>query len=169
LLKRGDGGARAADIAVWRRKELSMTSRIFVRSVLGAILFAAASVAAQAQELNGSDCQGDMAKLQKTRETQIESINKLTKGGKSKLDPIAACPKLKSLAATETRILEYMTKNQKWCDIPDDVLENVKGGRDKTASFAGQACKIAAMARKAQQGGMAGGAPPPPRLPTGPL
>ena len=65
-----------------------------------------------------------------------------------------------------------MQKNQNWCQIPDEVMENVKQGRDKTTGFAGQACKFAAMAKKAQQQaaqGAAGGAPAAPRLPTGPL
>ena len=145
-----------------------MISRFPSRSAFVAALVLGLGATAQAQELNGSDCQGDIAKLQQTRETQIASLNALTKGGKTKLDPIAACPRLRNLAATESRILAYMQKNQQWCDIPDEILANVKGGRDKTAGIAGQACKIAAMARKAQQGGMAG-APPPPRLPTGPL
>ena len=65
-----------------------------------------------------------------------------------------------------------MQKNQNWCDIPETVIENVKSGRQKTAGFAGQACRVAAMARKAQQqqaAGGGGGAPQAPRLPTGPL
>jgi hypothetical protein len=146
-----------------------MTARIVFRSALAAIVLACAGASAQAQSL-GTDCQGDIAKLQQKREAQIASINKLTKGGKTKLDPIAACPQLKKLQATETEILTYMTKNQNWCDIPDQVLANVKGGRDKTAGFANQACKIAAMARKARQNALAGGgAPAAPRLPHGPL
>jgi hypothetical protein len=147
-----------------------MTSHIFFRSSLAAIVLAACAAGAQAQEITVSDCQGDIAKLQQKREAQIASVNTLTKGGKAKLDPIAACPRLRNLAATESQIVAYMTKNQQWCDIPDEILANVKTGRDRTAGFAGQACKIAAMAKKAQQGGVAaGGAPPPPRLPTGPL
>lgn len=148
-----------------------MTSRNLFRIASLAVFLVGSGVAAQAQEATGTDCQGDVAKLQQKREAQIAAVNALTKSGKGKLDPIAACPRLRSLAATESQILAYMTKNQQWCDIPDDVLGNVKAGRDKTANFAGQACKIAAMARKAQQGGgvAAGGAPPPPRLPTGPL
>ena len=130
----------------------------------------AAMSPAVAQE--SGDCQADIGKLQQKREAQIASLNSLTKAGKGKLDPIAACPRLRSLAAIESQIVAYMQKNQNWCQIPDEVMENVKQGRDKTTGFAGQACKFAAMAKKAQQQaaqGAAGGAPAAPRLPTGPL
>ena len=139
-------------------------------SMIAAVLaFGTALSPAFGQE--GIDCQADIGKLQQKREAQIASLNALSKSGKGKLDPMAACPRLKSLVAIETQILNYMTKNQNWCQIPDEVLTNVKSGRSKTSGFAGQACKVAAMARRAQEqqatGG--GGAPAAPRLPTGPL
>lgn len=142
--------------------------RVRVAGVAAAVAAAFAVTGAAAQV---TDCQGDIGKLQQKRETYISALNRITKAGKGKLDPIAACPQLRSLSTIEGQILDYMTKNQNWCDIPDTVIENVKEGRQKTASFAGQACKFAAQARKAQQqaaqGG--GGAPQAPRLPTGPL
>ena len=149
-----------------------MSGALRLGSLAALMAFGAALSPALAQEAGGTDCQGDIGKLQQKREAQIASLNSLSKSGKGKLDPVAACPKLKTLASIESQILSYMTKNQSWCDIPDNVLQNVKEGRDKTSGFAGQACKFAAMARKAQQQAASGagqGAPPVARLPTGPL
>ncbi len=147
----------------------SMGGRLRLAGCAAAMALAFSFSPAAAQETG--DCQADIGKLQQKREAQIASLNVLTKGGKGKLDPMAACPRLKTLAATEAQILAYMTKNQNWCQIPDAVLANVKEGHSKTSNFAGQACKVAAMARKAQQQAAQGGGAGPvaPRLPTGPL
>jgi hypothetical protein len=151
------------------RRAVGGSVRAAIVATALAVGFALAPV--NAQELSGSDCQGDMTKLQQKREGFLNRLNALTKAGKGKLDPIAACPQLRNLSAVEGQILAYMTKNQNWCDIPDNVIENVKEGSQKTAEVAGQACKIAAQARRMQQQQAAGGggAPAAPRLPTGPL
>ena len=88
-----------------------------------------------------------------------------------RLDPVAACPLFRSLMASETQLLDYMVKNQSWCDVPEDAITNVRASRDKTKTIAAQACKVAADAIRAQKEGQAGmgGAPQQPRLPTGPL
>ncbi|MDH7796685.1 MULTISPECIES: hypothetical protein [unclassified Beijerinckia] len=118
-------------------------------------------------------CNDDIAKFQERRQAQIGALNNLSKQGKGKLDPIAACPRLRNLVAIENQMFEYMTKNQSWCSIPDDVMGQVKDGKGKSANLAAQACKAAAMARKMQQqareGGGAPGAPAAPKLPSGPL
>ncbi len=116
-------------------------------------------------------CNDDIGKLQQKRNVHIEALNALSKAAKGKLDPIASCPRLRSLAGVEREMLAYMEKNQSWCSIPDAVIEQVKGGGQKTAQIADQACKFAAQARKMQQqqqGQMQAGAPPP-SLPRGPL
>lgn len=143
--------------------------RFRLAAALGAGLLALAF----AQPAAAQSCENDIGALQQKRQTQIVEINKSTQDGK--LDPIAACPRLRNLASIENEMLGYMQKNQNWCNIPDDVIGNVKEGQAKTASVAKQACTIAAQIRKQQQqqatgGGMPGfGAPPAPRLPAGPL
>ena len=140
---------------------------------LAAALGAGFLALAFAQPAAAQSCENDIGGLQKKRQSQIAEINKSTQDGK--LDPVTACPRLRNLAATENEMLGYMQKNQNWCNIPDDVLSNVKEGQAKTASVAKQACTIAAQIRKQQQqqatgGGAPGfGAPPAPRLPAGPL
>jgi hypothetical protein len=149
---------------------LAIGSKVRVISRVAGLAALATAVCATGASAQGTDCQGDIGKLQQKRETYIAALNRITKAGKGKLDPIAACPQLRSLSAIEGQILDYMQKNQNWCDIPDTVIENVKEGRQKTAGFAGQACKFAEQARRAQQqAAQGGGAPQAPRLPTGPL
>ncbi len=119
-------------------------------------------------------CETDIGKLQDKRMSVMNDIGVLQKKGEGKLDPVAACPKLRALASVEKDMLAYMEKNQSWCNIPDEVLNNVKEGSGKTASVATQACNLAAQARKQQQQQAAGGAgpgfaPPSSKLPAGPL
>ena len=110
----------------------------------------------------------------KERLDLIAQLNKMNKGGKAQLDATAACPKLRSLAAAEGRLVSYLEKNKDWCNVPDQFVENAKTGRDKSAAFAGKACKVAAQIEKmkqqqAQGGGGGMGGPQVQKLPTGPL
>lgn len=134
--------------------------------VAAGVMVAAAPVFAQS-------CNEDIAKFQERRQAQIAALNGLSKKGKGKLDPIAACPRLRSLVAIENEMFAYMTKNQSWCGVPDDVMGQVKEGKGKSANLAAQACKAAAQVKKMQQqareGGGGPGGPQPQRLPTGPL
>ncbi len=113
-------------------------------------------------------CNEDIGALQQKRNVQIEALNKLTKATGGKLDPIAACPRLRQLASVEQEMLAYMEKNQNWCSIPGEIIEQVKGGVAKTSQIAAQACKIAAQARRMQEQ-QTQMAPLAPALPRGPL
>jgi hypothetical protein len=112
-------------------------------------------------------CNEDIGAIQQKRNVQLETLNKMTKANGGKLDPIAACPRLRSLAALEREMLAYMEKNQSWCSIPEQIIEQVKTGASRTSQIAGQACKIAAQARQMQQQQSVG--PAAPALPRGPL
>ncbi len=141
-------------------------ARIFL-GVGGLFLLAAPAMA--------QSCETDIGEFQKKRAVQMENISKLQQKGDGKLDPVAACPMLRSLSSVEQSMLAYMEKNQNWCNIPDEVLTNVKEGTGKTSGIAKQACALAAQLKKQQQagGGGGGGMPgfnvPPPKLPAGPL
>jgi hypothetical protein len=121
-----------------------------------------------------SSCQADFEKLSATRNARIQAVNALSKQGKGKLDPVAACPRLQSLAGAERAMLDYMVKNQKWCGIPDNVIADARKGSANTQRLAGQACNFAAQAKRMRaqaerQAREGGGAPQAPRMPTGPL
>lgn len=137
--------------------------------LVSAFAFLAASAPAFA------DCQEDMGKIMNERLGLIAQLNKMNtgaKGGKGQLDPIAACPKLRSLAAVEGRLVSYLEKNKDWCNVPDQFVDNAKTGRDKSISFAAKACQVAAQVQKMKQqqaqGGGAGGQQVQ-KLPAGPL
>ncbi|MBN9082524.1 MAG: hypothetical protein BGP04_06680 [Rhizobiales bacterium 62-17] len=150
---------------------MNPTPRAGLKPVLATLV--AAGLLTAAAPAFAQSCNEDIAKFQQRREAQIGALNSLSKKGKGKLDPIAACPRLRGLVAVENEMFAYMTKNQSWCSIPDDVMGQVKEGKGKSANLAAQACKAAAMARKMQQqareGGGQPGAPQAPRLPSGPL
>jgi hypothetical protein len=119
-------------------------------------------------------CEADMMKFQERRNSAISQINAMVKGGKKKLDPVAACPKFRNLAAVENEMKNWMLKNKDWCSIPDEVVDNMKAGFARTPQIANQACNAAAQMRKMQQQGgqqARGGAGPAPavKLPSGPL
>jgi hypothetical protein len=117
------------------------------------------------------DCNEDIAGLTKKRQSVIDQLNQLAKGGKKQLDPIASCPKLRALAAAERDLVAYLTKNKDWCNVPDEALQNLSASSGKTGQVANQACTVADQIKKAQQQQATGGAgqPPAQKLPAGPL
>ena len=117
-----------------------------------------------------SSCQTDVEKFQTRRQAQIDALNKLVAAGKGKIDPITSCPKLRSLVTVEGEMRAWMIKQKDWCNIPDEVIEQMKEGTGKTAQMADRACEAAAQMRRQQQqpaGGL--GTPPAMKLPSGPL
>ena len=154
-----------------------MSTKISIVSGL-ALAFAAASMSPALAQ--GSSCEGDFQKLAQRRIALIGEINALGKRSKGKVDPAAMCARLRSVQAVEGQLVDYATKNQEWCQIPDDVIANLRKGRASSGAFASKACNAAAQQKKnAQQqraaaaqgggGGGGGGAPQPARLPAGPL
>ena len=117
-----------------------------------------------------ADCNEDIAALTKKRQGVIDQLNAIAKGNKGQLDPVAACPKLKSLVGVERQLADYFTKNKDWCNVPDSAIENISASAQKSSSVASQACKIAAQMKKAQEQQATGaGLPPAQKLPSGPL
>jgi len=98
-----------------------------------------------------ADCNEDFAKLMAKRMTEIGALNQISKANHGKLDPIAACPRLKNLAAAEGDVVAYMTKNKDWCNLPDDLVEKMVSSRAKTASVATKACTFAVKLKQAQK------------------
>lgn len=142
---------------------LHATRKVAVPVAVGlSVLFADAAFA---------DCNLDIANLTKKRQAIIDQLNHLAKGSKNELDPIASCPKLRALVATEKELVGYLTKNKDWCSVPDEAFENISTSSARTIGVANQACKVAAQMKKAQeqQATDALRAPPGQKLPSGPL
>ena len=123
-------------------------------STLRAGLIRTGVVAALAIGLAGTaraDCNEDFGKLMTKRMAEVTALNKISKANGGKLDPVAACPRLKNLAAAEGEVVAYMTKNKDWCSLPDDLVTKMTESRGKTSSIAVKACNMAVMMKKQQQ------------------
>jgi hypothetical protein len=120
----------------------------------GAMLAAAGPASAQV-------CQQG-AKLIQERQAIVAQINKA--GGKDKkLDPRMACSAFGKLAANGEQSLKWLETNKDWCQIPDEVSDNLKQEHDKVKDIRGQACQAAAkfeqMQKQARQQQQQGGNP----------
>lgn len=97
-----------------------------------------------------ADCNTDFAALMSKRMTEINALNKISKAGGGKLDPVAACPRLKNLAAAESEVVAYMTKNKDWCNLPDDMVTKMTATQAKTRTYAAKACGLVAQMKQMQ-------------------
>jgi hypothetical protein len=120
----------------------------------GAMLVAAGPASAQV-------CQ-EGAKLIQERQTIVQQLNKA--GGKNKkLDPRVACGAFGKLVANGEQSLKWLETNKDWCQIPDQVAENLNQEHTKVKEIRGQACQAAAkfeqMQKQARQQQQQGGNP----------
>jgi len=114
-------------------------------------------------------CGDDMTSMSQQRQQAMATINAMVGAAKGKqIDPNVFCAKSQPLNAIETKMLAYIAKNKDWCQIPDEVVAQLKDAHAKTVSFSGRACKAAADMKKAKEQGAAG-APQAQPLPAGPL
>ena len=117
-----------------------------------------------------ADCQEDITKMMKRRLEAVAAVNNAGKAAGGKLDPIAACPRLKSLAAIEGEANAYMQKNKDWCNLPGEFVDKMSASYSKTSGFAAKACSIAVQVKKMQQQQQAQQQQEAaPKLPAGPL
>jgi hypothetical protein len=111
------------------------------------------------------DCNTDIGKLMKARQSIIDKLNKLVATApKHQLDPTTSCGSLRELAAAERELTAYLTKNKDWCQVPDSAVANIEASAKKTATIAGNACRVAEQIKKNQDALGTG-----PALPHGPL
>ena len=118
-----------------------------------------------------ADCNSDLGALAQKR-SAINAVleqNKKAHGGK--IDPVAACPQLKSLAAAQGAVVSYMQKNKDWCSLPDELVAQSAKAQAQISSFAGKACGMIAQMKKMQEQAAQQQAAQVPqlKLPSGPL
>lgn len=112
-----------------------------------------------------ADCNTDISKLMKARQAIIDRLNKLVAATpKHQLDPATSCGPLRELAVAERELAAYLTKNKDWCQVPDTAVDNIEASSKKTATIAGNACRVAEQIKKSQDALGTG-----PALPHGPL
>lgn len=115
-------------------------------------------------------CGDDLQKLSEKRAAALQSINAMVAAAKGKqLDPTVFCTKSQPLNVVENEMLAYMNKNKDWCQIPDDVIDQLKATHAKSLAFSNKACTVAAQMKKMKEQAEAGGAPQAQPLPAGPL
>jgi hypothetical protein len=123
--------------------------------------------------LADTDCNSEMVKFKDKRDAAMASINAMVAAAHGKqMDAALFCAKSAPLNTAETGWIAYMEKNKDWCQIPDEIINQLKETHAKSVGFAAKACTVAAQMKKikeqAAQGGAAG-APQAQPLPAGPL
>ena len=140
---------------------------LFLSSLFMLAIGAAAPASAQ------QSCGDDLQKLQQKREAALAGINSLVAAAKGKqLDPAIFCARSQPLNAVENQMIAYMEKNKDWCQIPDEVIGQLKATHVKSVGFSTKACGVAAQMKKMKEQaaqGAANGAPQAQPLPAGPL
>ncbi|MGI3900056.1 MAG: hypothetical protein ACRYGP_19280 [Janthinobacterium lividum] len=124
------------------RQHLSLRSPAMLVGVVAASLLASAAARA--------DCNSDMGAMAAKRASINAVLEANKKAHAGKIDPVAACPQLKALAAAQGAMVSYMTKNKDWCGLPDDLVAQSAAAQAQISGFAGKACGMIAQIKKMQ-------------------
>jgi len=141
----------------WTPARLTLGAGFGVTAVAG---FAALLSATEPAAAQSAVCQEIGAHLVE-RKSLIDAVQKL--GGKDKkMDPKTACAAFGKLVANGNTTLKAAETNKDWCQVPDQLIQNIKNDHEKVTKIRGQACGAAAkqaeMEKKARSGqGGAGG------------
>jgi hypothetical protein len=140
-----------------------------------ALLSALAPGEARAQQ---SSCQTDFQKLMEPRQNLIKRINGFQQ---RRPTPQAACSTLSQLVAADAKLSKWVGENKDWCQLPDEMVEQLQASTGQAQRARGQACGAArqqasaiARARAQQRAAQSGGGGQAPigsgvRLPSGAL
>ncbi len=127
------------------------------RSMKAGFAVAAALLASGgAAEAQSASCQTDFQKVMEPRQALIQRIN----GFRNKRPTAGqACSTLGSLVAADRKLIAWLTENKDWCQIPDQLIEQVQGASAQASRSRATACQAAknqanqqARARAQQQG-----------------
>lgn len=111
-----------------------------------------------------SSCQADFQKLMSPRLALIQRLNNFQK---KRPTPQVACSTLSQLVAADSRLDKWVGENKDWCQIPEEMVEQLKAGAGQAQRARGQACGVAkqqaaliARARAQQRAAQGGGQAP---------
>jgi hypothetical protein len=128
------------------------------RPVFAGLAAALVGLAAAPAFAQSSSCQ-DFRKQMEERRVIVEKLHALDKR-KGGMDAKSACPAFGNLVTNGTTAVKWLETNKDWCQIPDQVIENIKKDHARAVDLRGQACKAAAqqaaMEKKAKEGGGSG-------------
>lgn len=130
------------------RRRRALAPALFVLTVTGA-----APAFAQ-----GTNCD-DFANMLIERRTIIQKLAGTT--NKKQVDVRAACSGFTGLVSNGTKAMKWLEVNKDWCQVPENLAENIKNDHKRASDLKGQACNAAAQQAKAkaaqqQQGGSGG-------------
>ncbi|HEY8268467.1 MAG TPA: hypothetical protein VIG34_07400 [Xanthobacteraceae bacterium] len=138
--------------------------------VLAIVLAAAVRAGAQAPQIN---CAEDFTAVRTFAETRGKAIQA---AAKRKAPPQELCPLFRAYAEAEAKMVQFLEKNQAWCQIPAEAIKGSKANHAKTLQVRTQVCQAAAnpAAAAPPSAGLSGvltnipgSAPPPPAGGTG--
>jgi hypothetical protein len=147
----------------------NMLPRALPFVVLALVLAAAVRAGAQAPQLN---CAENFTSLRGTAETKGKAIQA---AAKRKASPQELCPLFRAYAEAEAKMVQFLEKNQGWCQVPPEALKGSKANHAKTLQVRTQVCQAAANPAAAPPSvglsgvltNIPGAAPPPPAGGTG--
>ena len=149
--------------------EFGIVADMFPRAlpfvVLALVLLAAVRAGAQAPQVN---CAEEFTSLRGTAENRGKTIQA---AAKRKASPQELCPLFRAYAEAEAKMVQFLEKNQAWCQVPPEAIKTTKASHAKTLQVRTQVCRAAAnpAAAAPPSAGLSGvltnipgAAPPPP-------
>lgn len=144
-----------------------------VKAALAALAVLVSHSAASAQTMPES-CTNDLTPMMQKRNAAVERIRGLNP---KRTTAAQACAAFRDLTAKNKTVLDYLSANKEWCQVPDEQLAAMTQEHGQIDKNRGAACNAAAkqaaqikqMQRQQQQGGGQAGVGSGVRLPQGAL
>ncbi len=122
--------------------EFGIVADMFPRAlpfiVLALVLAAAVRAGAQAPQVN---CGEEFAALRGAAENRGKAIQA---AAKHKASPQELCPLFRAYAEAESKMVQFLEKNQFACQVPPDALKGSKANHAKTLQVRTRVCQAAA-------------------------
>lgn len=119
----------------------------------GAMLLAAPVLTTPVMAMPES-CQKEFGPMMQQRANYMNTINNFKK---KRPNAPQACNTFGGLAATNRKIVKWMEEQKDWCQVPEEMLSQLKGQQGQIDKVRGQACNAAAQQAKAMRQQRQGG------------
>jgi len=97
------------------------------------------------QQQDEPPCMKDFAKLRDEAERQAAAV---MTAQKNKVPLPEACKLLTTFAASQERFLAFAKKNEVWCGIPPQLIQNISKGHDNVVKARTKVCQMAAQPQR---------------------
>ena len=97
------------------------------------------------QQQGEPPCMKDFAKLRDDAEKHAAAV---MAGQKNKVPLPEACKLLTAFAASQDRFLAFAKKNETWCGIPAQLIQQISTGRDNVGKARTKVCQMAAQPQR---------------------